>query len=147
MDELLNQLMGYARATWHRRWYSWRRLGGVDRRLVLGVLLPGRSQASARVYVDTQTLLKPLLGRLTVEPNVDQQIQLMTRHPGEPPDLEKVARMTDMDIKAKTPQQTESMLNDLASKIPSRTPAGKISTPSAIRMTTPIWPRRWCRRC
>ncbi|MDP2025319.1 XrtA system polysaccharide chain length determinant [Sulfuriferula sp.] len=118
MDELLNQLMGYARATWHRRWYiiivAWVvSIAGW----VWVYTLPSRFEASARVYVDTQTLLKPLLTGLTVEPNVDQQIKLMTRTLVSRPNLEKVARMTDMDIKAKSPQQTEAMLDGLASQI------------------------------
>jgi len=33
------------------------------------------------------------------------------------PTLEKVARMTDLDVKAKTPEQTENMLTDLAGRI------------------------------
>lgn len=118
MDELLNQLMGYVRATWHRRWY----IVGVA--WVVSIAgwfwvysLPSRFEASARVYVDTQTLLKPLLGGLTVQPDIDQQVRLMTRTLVSRPNLEKVARMTDMDIKAKTPQQTEAMLDGLASQI------------------------------
>lgn len=118
MDELLNQLMGYARATWHRRWYI------VIVAWVVSIAgwfwvytLPSRFEASARVYVDTQTLLKPLLGGLTVQPDIDQQVRLMTRTLVSRPNLEKVARMTDMDIKAKTPQQTEAMLDGLASHI------------------------------
>lgn len=118
MDELLNQLMGYIRATWHRRWYIVIVAWAVS---VAGwfwvYTLPSRFEASARVYVDTQTLLKPLLSGLTVEPNVEQQIRLMTRTLVSRPNLEKVARMTDMDIKAKTPQQTEAMLDSLASQI------------------------------
>ena len=81
------------------------------------MFLPDRYEASARVYVDTQTLLKPLLSGLTAEPNVEQQIKLMTRQLVSRPTLEKVARMTDLDVRAKTPEQTEQMLNNLASKI------------------------------
>ena len=63
--------------------------------------------------MDTQTLLKPLLSGLAAEPNVEQQIKLMTRQLVSRPTLEKVARMTDLDVKAKTPEQTEKLLNDL----------------------------------
>jgi len=48
---------------------------------------------------------------------VEQQIKLMTRQLVSRPTLEKVARMTDLDVRAKTPEQTESMLDGLASKI------------------------------
>jgi uncharacterized protein involved in exopolysaccharide biosynthesis len=42
---------------------------------------------------------------------------MMTRQLVSRPTLEKVARMTDLDVKAKTPEQTEAMLNGLASRI------------------------------
>jgi len=118
MDQLLQQLFGYAKAAWYRRWW-----GVAIAWLVCVVgwtwvmMIPDRYQASARVYVDTQTLLKPLLSGLAAEPNVEQQIKLMTRQLVSRPALEKVARMTDLDVKAKTSEQTERMLNDLASKI------------------------------
>ncbi|MBI3431344.1 MAG: chain length-determining protein [Hydrogenophilales bacterium] len=118
MDQLLQQIMGYAKAAWQRRWWG---VAVAWLVCVVGwtwvMMIPDRYQASARVYVDTQTLLKPLLSGLAAEPNVEQQIKLMTRQLVSRPTLEKVARMTDQDVKAKTPEQTEAMLNDLAGKI------------------------------
>jgi polysaccharide chain length determinant protein (PEP-CTERM system associated) len=118
MDQLLQQILGYAKAAWHRRWWG---VAVAWLVCVVGwtwvMMIPDRYQASARVYVDTQTLLKPLLSGLAAEPNVEQQIKLMTRQLVSRPTLEKVARMTDLDIKAKTAEQTERMLNDLAGKI------------------------------
>ena len=118
MDQLLQQILGYAKAAWHRRWWG---VAVAWLVCIVGwtwvMVLPDRYEASARVYVDTQTLLGPLLSGLTVQPNVEQQIKLMTRQLVSRPTLEKVARMTDLDVKAKTPEQTESMLNGLAGKI------------------------------
>ena len=118
MDQLLQQILGYAKATWQRRWWG---VAVAWLVCVVGwtwvMLIPDRFEASARVYVDTQTLLRPLLSGLAVEPNVEQQIKLMTRQLVSRPTLEKVARMTDMDVKAKTAEQTESMLTDLGEKI------------------------------
>ena len=118
MDQILQQILGYAKATWRRRWW-----GVVVAWLVCIVgwtwvmSIPDRYEASARVYVDTQTLLKPLLAGLAAEPNVQQQIKMMTRQLVSRPTLEKVARMTDLDVRAKTPEQTEALLNGLASRI------------------------------
>jgi polysaccharide chain length determinant protein (PEP-CTERM system associated) len=118
MDQLLQQILGYAKAAWQRRWWG---VAVAWLVCIVGwtwvMIIPDRYQASARVYVDTQTLLKPLLSGLAAEPNVEQQIKLMTRQLVSRPTLEKVARMTDLDVKAKTPEQTEAMLNGLASKI------------------------------
>ena len=118
MDQVLQQILGYVKAAWHRRWW-----GVVVAWLVCiagwtwVMVLPDRYEASARVYVDTQTLLGPLLSGLAAQPNIEQQIKLMTRQLVSRPTLEKVARMTDLDVKAKTPEQTEKMLSGLASKI------------------------------
>lgn len=118
MDQVIQQILGYAKATWHRRWWG---VGVAWLVCIVGwtwvMFLPDRYEAMARVYVDTQTLLKPLLSGLTAEPDVEQQIKLMTRQLVSRPTLEKVARMTDLDVRAKTPEQTEQMLNGLASKI------------------------------
>ena len=118
MDQVIQQILAYAKATWHRRWWG---VGLAWLVCIIGwtwvMFLPDRYEASARVYVDTQTLLKPLLSGLTAEPDVEQQIKLMTRQLVSRPTLEKVARMTDLDVRAKTPEQTEQMLDSLASKI------------------------------
>ncbi len=118
MDQVLQQILGYAKAAWQRRWWG---VAAAWLLCIVGwtwvMIIPDRYEASARVYVDTQTLLKPLLSGLAAEPNVEQQIKLMTRQLVSRPTLEKVARMTDLDVKAKTPEQTESMLNGLAGKI------------------------------
>jgi polysaccharide chain length determinant protein (PEP-CTERM system associated) len=118
MDQVIQQILAYAKGTWHRRWWG---IAVAWLVCIVGwtwvMTLPDRYEASARVYVDTQTLLKPLLTGLTVEPNVEQQIKLMTRQLLSRPTLEKVARMTDLDVRAKTPEQTEKILNELASKI------------------------------
>jgi polysaccharide chain length determinant protein (PEP-CTERM system associated) len=118
MDQVLQQVLGYAKAAWRRRWWG---VAVAWLVCIVGwtwvMMIPDRYEASARVYVDTQTLLKPLLAGLTAEPNVQQQIQMMTRQLVSRPTLEKVARMTDLDVKAKTPEQTEAILDGLASRI------------------------------
>jgi polysaccharide chain length determinant protein (PEP-CTERM system associated) len=118
MDQILQQILGYAKATWRRRWW------GVAVAWLVCIIgwtwvmtIPDRYQASARVYVDTQSLLQPLLAGLAVQPSVNQQITMMTRQLVSRPTLEKVARMTDLDVRAKTPEQTEALLNGMASRI------------------------------
>ncbi len=118
MDQIFQQLLAQGKAIWRRRWYilivAWLVSAAG---WVWVFLLPDRYEASARVYVDTQSLLQPLLSGLTVQPDVGQQIKLMTRVLVSRPTLEKVARMTDMDLKATTPEQTDAMLNTLADRI------------------------------
>jgi polysaccharide chain length determinant protein (PEP-CTERM system associated) len=118
MDQVLQQILGYAKAAWNRRWWG---VAVAWLVCIVGwtwvMMMPDRYEASARVYVDSQSLLRPLLSGLAVQPNVEQQIKMMTRQLVSRPTLEKVARMTDLDVKAKTPEETEAMLNGLASRI------------------------------
>lgn len=118
MNPVVEQILGYARSVWRRRWLvliiAW--LVAVASWVWI-YSLENRYQAKARVYVDTQSLLKPLLGGMTLQPNLTQQISMMTRTIVSRPNLEKLARMTDLDLRAKTPQQQEALYNGLASKI------------------------------
>lgn len=79
--------------------------------------LPDQFQSSARVYVDTQSVLKPLLTGLAVQPNIEQQVEIMSRTLISRPNLEKILRMSDMDIKLKTPEEKENALDKLGKDI------------------------------
>jgi polysaccharide chain length determinant protein (PEP-CTERM system associated) len=118
MNEAVEQVLGYARSIWRRRWIVLMTAWIVA---VAGwvwvYLLENRYEAQARVYVDTQSLLRPLLSGLAIQPNTTQQVAMMTRTLASRPNLEKVARMTDLDLRAKTPQQQEALYNGLAAAI------------------------------
>lgn len=118
MNEAFEQVFGYARGIWRRRWLvlivAWT-IAAIG--WVWVYLMENQYQAQARVYVDTQSMLRPLLSGLAVQPNVEQQVSMMTRTIASRPNLEKVARMTDLDLRAKTPQQQESLYNGLAAGI------------------------------
>ena len=72
MNPIVNQVMDEVRSTWRFRWWALAiatllALGGW----VLVFSLPDRYEASASVFVDTRTSLKPVLQGLTVEQDVD----------------------------------------------------------------------------
>ena len=62
MQELVQQILGYLRGMWQRRWLG---LGVAWVVVIIGGIgvfrLPDQYEAAARVYVDTQSLLRPLL--------------------------------------------------------------------------------------
>ena len=111
MHELSAQILTHLKATWRFRWYA---VGFAWIAAVAGWIvvykMPDRYEATARVYVDTQSVLRPLLSGLAVQPNVDQIVVMMSRTLVSRPNLEKVIRMADMDIKLKTPEDREAML-------------------------------------
>ncbi len=71
----------------------------------------------ARVYVDTQTVLKPLMSGLAVQPNVDEQISMLARTLIARPNIEKIMRSSDLDVTVKTPIETDRLVDTLIGRI------------------------------
>ena len=70
---------------------------------------PNIYQASARVYLDSQSALRPLLQGLAVNPDVESDLALVRQAILSRPNLEKVARQTKLDLKAVTDEQKEAL--------------------------------------
>jgi polysaccharide chain length determinant protein (PEP-CTERM system associated) len=80
-------------------------------------MMPDTFKASARVYVDTDSVLRPLLRGLTVENDVESDVSVMTRIMTSRPILEEVVRQADLDLTIETPLQMEGLLSSLAKRI------------------------------
>lgn len=118
MDQIFAQIMEYARGTWRYRWVA---LAVAWLVACVGwayvYTLPDQYQASARVYLDTQSLLRPLMSDLTVRPRVEQQVDLMTRTLLSRPNMAEVARRTDLDLRADSDREMEALLAGLQQDI------------------------------
>jgi polysaccharide chain length determinant protein (PEP-CTERM system associated) len=118
MEELINQLMSGLKGIWKYRWYAISVMWLVATVGWIKVAtMPDDYQTTARVFVDTQSILKPLLAGMTSVPNVEQQVSIMSRTLLSRPNVERVMRMVDLDINAKTPRDQERTLDDLMGKI------------------------------
>jgi len=118
MHELANQVLSHLKAAWRYRWYAavvaWIvAVGGW----IFVAQMPDRYEASARVYVDTQSVLRPLLSGVAVQPDVNQLVAMMSRTLISRPNLDKVIRMADLDIKIKTPDEREQMITRLTKEL------------------------------
>jgi len=118
MHEIFAQIHSYLRGIWRYRWW----IQAVAWPLcIVGWLfvwsLPDEYEASARVYVDTHTVLQPLLRGLAVQPNIEDQVRVLSRTLLSRPNLEQVARMTDLDILATDEEQMEKLLESLEQRI------------------------------
>jgi polysaccharide chain length determinant protein (PEP-CTERM system associated) len=118
MEELLAQLSTIARSMWRFRWPSvlvaW--LVGIAG-AVVAFTIPDRYEASSRVYVDTESILKPLMSGLAVQPNVDQQVEMLSRTLISRPNVEKLVRMADLDLKSQSKIQQDAMVTELMSTL------------------------------
>ena len=100
MDELLRQATAILRGMWQRRWLGIIVAWIVGAASVAAVLaIPDKYEATARIYVDTQTILRPLMTGLVTQPNVDQQVMMLSRTLITRPNVEKLIRMADRDLK------------------------------------------------
>lgn len=118
MDELLRHALTILRGMWRRRWVGLAVAWGVA--LVGAVVLfriPDRYEATARVFVDTQTVLKPLMSGLAVQPNIDEQISMLARTLISRPNLEKIMRSADLDIAANSQPERDRVVDDLIRQI------------------------------
>ena len=108
MEELFAQISAVATSMWRFRWPSllvaW--LVGIAAAAVV-FLIPNQYEATARIYVDTQSILKPLMSGLAVQPNVEQQVVMLSRTLISRPNVEKLVRMADLDLKAESKAEQE----------------------------------------
>jgi len=118
MQEILDQVLTELRGAWRYRWYAM--LAAWTVALVGWAVVLTMSniyRAQARVYVDSESLLKPLLSGLAVDSNVMSQVSLMSSALLSRPNLEKVARETGLDQRATDPARHEALINSLSANI------------------------------
>lgn len=118
MEDLITQLLSGLKGIWKYRWYAISVMWLVA---ALGwakvATLPDDYQAMARVYVDTQSILRPLLSGMTSMPNIEQQVSIMSRTLLSRPNVERIMLMVDLDHKAKTARDQQRQIDELISRI------------------------------
>lgn len=118
MNDAVQKLLAAFRSSWRFRWAAlsctWViALAGW----AIVLVMPGRYDTEARVYVDTSSLLRPLLEGLTVAPNTTNQIDLVKQALLGRPQLERVIDSTGLKAQATTPAEREAVVIDLSKAI------------------------------
>jgi polysaccharide chain length determinant protein (PEP-CTERM system associated) len=118
MQQVLTELMTYVGMVWRRRWII---LGVTWVCSVIGWLIvatiPDVYESRARVYIDTDSILAPLMRGLAVEMDVFQQVDIMQRTLFSRPNIEKVMLMTDLDLTVNTPEERETLLQTISENL------------------------------
>ncbi len=117
MTELFNLVFHYLNALWKRRWIV---LLGAWAVAVPGWLvvasMPSVYKSSSRIYVDTSSVLQPLLRGIAVQSDLQVQVQLMKQTLLSRPNLLEIARKTDYDLTATNDAQMEVLLDSIQSR-------------------------------
>ena len=118
MDELIAQIYGYLHGMWRYRWsallIAW--LTALLGWLVV-LSLPDQYSANAVVYIDTTSVMKPLLKGLALETDAQDELNIMSRVMLSRENLLAVIRETDMDLEVHSPEERESLVQALAGSI------------------------------
>ncbi|WP_207061026.1 XrtA system polysaccharide chain length determinant [Motiliproteus sp. SC1-56] len=118
MQDVIDQLVVYLKGIWVSKWIVLLVAWTVCLLGWLFVLkLEDRYEASAKVHVDTQSLLAPLLRGLTIQTNPEQQVRLMVKTLFTRPNLENIARLADLDIHSNTTSEFDAFIDKLASDL------------------------------
>ena len=115
ISELWDQLFYYLDALWRRRWLALAvAICVATAGWVYVAQMPSQYTSSAQVYVDTESVLGPLLQGMTIEGDTDQRIAVMRQTLKSRSNLEEVVRRSDMDLQATSPEQMSGLVSRVA---------------------------------
>jgi polysaccharide chain length determinant protein (PEP-CTERM system associated) len=118
MDSVRVMLSQYLRAAWRRRW-----MGVIIAWLVCGVgwvvvyTIPNQFESGARLFVDADAVLTPLLRGLAADSAPTTQLEILQRTLLSRPNLEKLISKTDLDLTLNSPSDRERLITRLANDI------------------------------
>jgi len=102
MSHLADEVLAALRAVWRRRWIA---VASAWVAAVIGIAItstvPDRYQATAKIYVDTQSVLKPLMQGLAFQPDADQQVRMLARTLVSRPNVEQLIKRPGVHVGVK----------------------------------------------
>ena len=114
LDSLIEQLRGLWRFRWIGMFVAWVVLLLA---LVVITVLPNRYEASATVFVNTQTAVSAATRTLTLDENMDSQILMVREALLGGPQLAKIADDTGLTARARTPEERQQAIDKLRTQI------------------------------
>jgi polysaccharide chain length determinant protein (PEP-CTERM system associated) len=118
MESLSTTIFQYLHAIWRRKWMTAFAAWAI---CIVGwtviAMMPSKYESSARVYVDGDGLLGPLLRGIAVEVDPAQQLDVLQRTLLSRPNLEQLIHMADLDSRARTNADKEALIRALPESI------------------------------
>ena len=114
IEELIELVLQYLRGIWKQRWLAIIVAWPV---MIAGVIavdtLTDKYTATTRVYIDSSSVLKPLLKGIAVESNFKSNVKLMSQRLLSRPNLERALRQLDLDIQVTNNLEMEKLINKI----------------------------------
>ncbi len=118
MDELLRQVHTILRGMWDRRWLGLGAAWAIGVIAALGVYkIPDQYEATARVHMDTQTILRPLMSGLAVQQDTAQQAAMLGRTLISRPNIENLLKLAGADPERTMSADRDRLVDSLISRI------------------------------
>ena len=112
------RLLALVRQIWRGRWLALVVAWCLS--LVVAVVISrvqNRYEATARIYIDTQTVLKPLMAGLAFQPDVDQQVRMLARTLVSRPNVERLRVDPDLGWPVTSAESIQREIDGLMNKI------------------------------
>ena len=114
VSRVLAEVVGAMRFRWQGMLFAWvvciLGWAGIS-------LIPNSYESKAVLYIDTATVLRPLLADLAVSTNVMSEVRMMTEVLLSRPQLERVVRDTDLDLRAHNRQEMDRLITQVRQRI------------------------------
>jgi polysaccharide chain length determinant protein (PEP-CTERM system associated) len=118
MRSLQSQAMPIVQALWRHRWLAVGTAWLVCTAGWIGAaFMPTQYESTARVYLNADPLLTPLLRGLAADTDPGRHLDFMQRTLLSRPNLEQLLRLTDLDTGVRTPGEKEALFKRLARDI------------------------------
>jgi len=118
MNDFTRQAAILAASVWRHRWTA---VAVAWLVAILGALVvmvgPERREARASIYVDTQTVLRPMMVGLAFQPDIDQQVRMLGRTLISRPNVERLVNNPTIGLEKVDPSQVDSQIETLMKTI------------------------------
>lgn len=118
MNWVKSQALPIAQMLWRQKWLA---IGVAWLVCTVGwvavAFMPTKYESSARVYLNADPLLTPLLHGLAADTNPTRHLDFLQRTLLSRPNLDQLVRMTDLDTTATTPEKKDALYQQLAASV------------------------------
>jgi polysaccharide chain length determinant protein (PEP-CTERM system associated) len=112
MEQNFRAALVSLRGMWTHRWLGLATAWVVGAIALVAIMLtPAKYEASARIFANTDSILKPLMSGLTVQPNEETRIVMLSRLLISRPNIEKLVQTAGLDADTHSAEDRERIVD------------------------------------